>query len=81
VIGEAHARNILGDIEFANGSPEEAASDWQLAVQLYEYVGNAPSSAAVRAKLENIPVGGVQLLTARPHDIRNENTPSVTKMD
>jgi tetratricopeptide (TPR) repeat protein/DNA-binding SARP family transcriptional activator len=79
LIGEADARNVLGDIEFANGDPEEAALDWQQSAQLYEYVGNIPLSTAVRTKLGNIPVGGIQLPTVRPHNARDENTPSSHK--
>jgi tetratricopeptide (TPR) repeat protein len=50
---EARAQEVYGDIQFAAGAPIDAVHSWQVAVGLYEHIGNIRRMATIQNKVGN----------------------------
>lgn len=66
VVSEARAREVLGDVQYANAELPDAVAAWQEAADLSVRLGNPTRAALVQAKIDKVPLQGIDLPEARP---------------
>lgn len=54
----AHAHEVLGDVHHANGDTTAALTEWQVAAEQYDRLGNSVQAAVVYAKLTRLSDDG-----------------------